>query len=200
MKVPSTHKQPDTTRTVSSLAPVRAGYTTEAAMTVLALVRGALGMIWLSETNLKLPWNNYGCPANFSLSESGVCDWIGREIANAPFGLYRAFLTNVVAPNIQLAGFGFWLVETIVGTLLLLGLLTRLGGLFGALQALNLLVGEWNVPGKWHSAYLMLVVLNLLFVFVPAGRYLGIDRFLLPRLEDAAERGNQLARLFVRLM
>src|SRR6266511_4094502 len=179
---------------------LRAGYATLATMTVLALVRGALGTIWFVETLWKLPWKNYGCPADFTLARSGLCDWIGREVANPPFGLYHSFLVNVIAPNIRFVGFGVWLAETTVALLLFLGLFTRLGGLLGALQALNLLIGLWNVPGEWHSAYVMLFALNLMFWIIPAGRFLGADQFVLPRLAPVAERGNPLARLLVRLM
>ncbi len=179
---------------------LRAGYATVATMTVLALVRGALGTIWFIETLWKLPWKNYGCPADFTLARSGLCDWIGREVANPPFGLYHSFLVNVIGPNIRFVGFGVWLGEITVALLLLLGLFTRFGGLLGTVQALNLLIGLWNVPGEWHSAYLMLVALNLIFLIIPAGRFLGTDQFLLPRLMPAAERGNPLARLLVRLM
>jgi len=189
-----------TARPADSAAIVRAGYATVAAMTVLALVRGAVGTIWFVETLWKLPWNNYGCPADFSLARSGLCDWIGREIANPPFGLYQSFLVHVIGPNIRFVGLGVWLAETSVALLLFLGLCTRVGGVLGTLQALNLLIGLWNVPGEWHSAYLMLVALNLIFLAVPAGRFLGTDQFLLPRLLPAADRGNPLARLLVRLM
>jgi len=79
-------------------------------------------------------------------------------------------------------------------------LFTRFGGLLGTLQALNLAIGLWNVPGEWHSAYVMLVALNLIFLAIPAGRFLGTDQFLLPRLLPAANRGNLLARLLVHFM
>ena len=46
----------------------------------------------------------------------------------------------------------------------------------------------------------MLVALNLILLIIPAGRFLGSDQFLLPRLLLAAERGNPLARLLVRCM
>lgn len=185
---------------VGSPEMLRAGYATVAAMTVLALVRGALGAIWYQETLWKQPWHNYGCPADFSLKTSGLCDWIGREIANPPFGLYHSFLVNVIGPNIRTVGLGVWLAEITVAALLFLGLFTRLGGLIGTLQALNLLIGLWNVPGEWHSAYLMLFALNLIFLTIPAGRFLGADQFLLPRLAPAAARGNAVARLFAWLM
>jgi hypothetical protein len=186
--------------TADSSAVLRAGYATLAAMTVLALVRGALGTIWFVETLWKLPWKNYGCPADFSLARSGLCDWIGREVANPPFGLYHSFLVNLIGPNIRFVGLGVWLAETAVALLLLLGLFTRLGGLLGTLQALNLAIGLWNVPGEWHSAYVMLVALNLIFLAIPAGRFLGTDQFLLPRLMPVADRGNALARLLIRFM
>lgn len=185
---------------VGSPAMLRAGYATIAAMTVLALVRGALGVIWYQETLWKQPWHNYGCPADFALKSSGLCDWIGREIANPPFGLYHSFLVNIIGPNIRAVGLGVWLGEITVAVLLFLGVFTRLGGLIGTLQALNLLIGLWNVPGEWHSAYLMLFTLNLIFLAIPAGRFLGADQFLLPRLAPAAARGNPLARALAWLM
>jgi hypothetical protein len=70
----------------------------------------------------------------------------------------------------------------------------------GDIRPVCLLIGLWNVPGEWHSAYLMLVALNLIFLAIPAGRFLGTDQFLLPLLVPAAARGNPLARLLVRLM
>ncbi|HEY3231430.1 MAG TPA: hypothetical protein VGJ87_19535, partial [Roseiflexaceae bacterium] len=90
--------------------------------------------------------------------------------------------------------------ETTIAVLLVLGLFTRLGGLLATLQSLNLLIGLWNVPGEWRSAYVMLVALSLIFLVVPAGRFLGADQFVLPRLAPAAARGNVIARLLVRLM
>jgi hypothetical protein len=72
-----------------SAAILRAGYATVAAMTVLALVRGALGAIWFTETLWKLPWKNYGCPADFTLARSGLAivvtrwDWLPRWICDA---------------------------------------------------------------------------------------------------------------------
>src|SRR6266705_2416495 len=75
---------------------LRAGYASLAAMTVLALVRGALGAVWYQETLWKQPWKNYGCRPTFELKGSGLCDWIGREIANPPFGLYQSFLVNII--------------------------------------------------------------------------------------------------------
>lgn len=183
-----------------SPAILRAGYATVAVMAVLALVRGALAVIWYRETLWKLPWKNYGCPADFSLKSSGLCDWIGREIAHPPFELYHSMLVHIIGPNIRIVGLGVWLGEIIVAALLLLGLFTRLGGLLGTLQALNLLIGLWNVPGEWHSAYLMLFALNLIFLVIPAGRFLGVDQFLLPRVAPAAARGNFIARVLAWLM
>jgi uncharacterized membrane protein YphA (DoxX/SURF4 family) len=109
-------------------------------------------------------------------------------------------LVHIIGPNIRIVGLGVWLGEIIVAALLLLGLFTRLGGLLGTLQALNLLIGLWNVPGEWHSAYLMLFALNLIFLVIPAGRFLGVDQFLLPRVAPAAARGNFIARVLAWLM
>jgi hypothetical protein len=188
------------TSATGSPAMLRAGYATVAAMTVLALARVALGVIWYQETLWKQPWHNYGCRPTLELKGSGLCDWVGREIANPPFGLYHSFLVNIIGPNIRIVGFGVWLAEITVAILLFLGLFTRLGGLIGSLQALNLLIGLWNVPGEWRSAYVMLFALNLIFLVIPAGRFLGADQLVLPRLVAAADRGNRFAGLLARLM
>ena len=73
----------------------------------------------LVETLWKQPWKNYGCRPTFELKGSGLCDWIGREIANPPFGLYQSFLVNIIGPNIRMVGLGVWLAEITVALLLL---------------------------------------------------------------------------------
>ncbi|HEV2660374.1 MAG TPA: hypothetical protein VGU68_07205, partial [Ktedonobacteraceae bacterium] len=55
-------------------------------------------------------------------------------------------------------------------------------------------VGLAYAPGEWYWTYGMLVLLALSLVAVPAGRRLGIDQLLAPRLQHAA-RASRLARL-----
>jgi hypothetical protein len=51
------------------------------------------------------------------------------------------------------------------------------------------------VPHEWVWTYAMLVMLPVIFLLTAAGRSFGLDSFLAPRLDRAAEDGHRLARL-----
>ena len=78
---------------------------------------------------------------------------------------------------------------------MILGLFTRLGGLVGLIQSINLYVGLTAIPFEWYWTYGMLIVLSLIFFSVPPGRILGVDAWLRPRLFAAQEKGNRLASI-----
>ena len=71
--------------------------------------------------------------------------------------------------------------ELVVGTSLLLGLLSRLGAFVGAVMLLSFAVGAGQGLAPPGNALLMGVVC-LLFVLAPPGRALGIDTRLRTRL------------------
>jgi hypothetical protein len=74
-----------------------------------------------------------------------------------------------------------WAGETFIAVSLMLGLFTRLGGLLGTLMALNLWLGLYNRPNEWHWTYVFLILLNGFFLFLRAGRALGIDALIAPK-------------------
>jgi hypothetical protein len=155
---------------------------------------------------------------------SGLCDWMGIEAIWAerprPFfvtnldnqgppeiaidlgwaaRLNGLFLTNVVMPNIRWFGWVVWFSEAWIFVSLFFGLFSRLGGLVAIGISAQLMIGLAGIgnPYEWEWLYNQMVVLSLLmFAFAP-GRILGIDAWLRPRLESAANRGNGLARLLV---
>jgi hypothetical protein len=63
----------------------------------------------------------------------------------------------------------------------MLGALTRLGAILGALMAVNLWLGLYSAPGEWPWTYGFLVILQLLFAIDPPGRSLGIDTLVRKR-------------------
>jgi hypothetical protein len=67
----------------------------------------------------------------------------------------------------------------------MLGVFTRLFGVIGALQILNLWLGLYNAPGEWPWTYFFLFLLQLMFAIHCYGRALGIDAIL------AAGRGRR---------
>ncbi len=86
-----------------------------------------------------------------------------------------------------------WTAELLVSISLLFGLFTRLGAILATILSLQLYVGLAYAPGEWIWTYGMLVLLALVLVAVPAGRRLGADQWLAPRLQAAGQ--HRLARI-----
>ena len=144
----------------------------------LGMARIVIGFLWFQQLLWKLP-PDFGCgPAG----DQGLCDWMKREIENPAVPLYGQFVENVVLPNIGVFGWLVWFAEAAIAVSLLLGLLTRLGGLLGFFQATNLLVGLAAVPHEWYWSYVMLALFCLLFALTGAGRFFGLDGYLRSRL------------------
>ncbi len=72
------------------------------------------------------------------------------------------------------------------------GLFTRFGAILATILALQLYVGLAYT--EWIWTYGMLVLLALALVAVPAGRRLGIDQWLAPRLQAAGQH-HRIARI-----
>ncbi len=75
---------------------------------------------------------------------------------------------------------------------LLFGLFTRFGAILATILALQLYVGLAYT--EWIWTYGMLVLLALVLVAILAGRRLGVDLWLAPRLEVAGQH-HRLARI-----
>ncbi len=166
----------------------------------LTITRLVIGWMWFEQTTWKIP-PTFGCPANFAFTQninaptSGLCDFIGRQATYGAIAPYKAFLTGFVMPNIQLIGWGVYLAELAIAISLIFGILTRLGGILGALQGVNLLIGFIGVPQEWHWTYLFLIFINLTLAVFAAGRKLGVDYYLRRRFAE----GRGLLSTIVRL-
>jgi hypothetical protein len=155
---------------------------------------------------------------------SGLCDWIGIEnvwadqprpffVANldnsgAPeisidlgwaAKLNNLFLENIVMPNIRWFGWILWGAEALIFLSLFLGLFSRLGGLTAVAVSGQLMIGLSGIsnPYEWEWAYNQMVLLSLLMFGFAPGRVFGVDAWLRPRLQAAAERDNPVARVLV---
>jgi hypothetical protein len=153
---------------------------------------------------------------------SGLCDWIGVESAWSsrprPFfvadmhsvggptlavdlgflaKLNGAFIDGFVKPNIRWFGFVVWGMEAFIFVTLFLGLFSRLGALVALAQSGQLWIGLAGIgnPAEWEWSYNLMVVLSLLLLGFAAGRIVGVDAWLRPRLQAASEQGNRLARI-----
>lgn len=164
----------------------------ERSSTLFALVRIFVGYLWFQQLFWKLP-------PDFT----GLYPYIQREVHYAFIPGYGSLLqhtfllgcTSTSSPTgctlfVPLAA-GVWAAELLVSISLMFGLFTRFGALLSALLAFQLYVGLSN--SEWYWTYGMLVLLGLAIVPIPAGRRLGIDQWLYPRLRNAGLR-NPLAR------
>ena len=170
-------------------------------------------------------------PAGFSAEQpyaqprsSGLCDWVGIESvwakqprtllqANISSGIKiglpigwvaranGALIDRVIAPNIRWFGWLIWGGEALIVATMLLGLLSRLGGLVAIAISSQLVIGLAGIgnPYEWEWAYLTILLLSIVLFGLAPGRFFGLDVSLRPRLRAAADRGNPLARVALAL-
>jgi uncharacterized membrane protein YphA (DoxX/SURF4 family) len=130
------------------------------------LLRLLIGAMWWQQSLWKIP-------PNFD----GLKYWMQQMVDHAAIPLQGRLVAQIVLPNITLFGPLIYLVEVAIGVSLMLGLLSRLGALLGALMALNLWLGLYSAQGEWPWTYMFLLVIQVWFVIDPPGRCLGIDAF-----------------------
>jgi len=165
----------------------------EHSSTGLALLRMFVGYLWFQQLFWKLP-----------PTFAGLYGYVVRESQHAIIPGYGTLLqhtflagcTSLSTPTgctafVPLAAC-VWTAELLVAISLLFGLFTRFGAILATILALQLYVGLAYT--EWIWTYGMLVLLALVFVAVPAGRRLGADLWLEPRLQAAGQR-HRLARI-----
>ena len=155
----------------------------------LALLRIFVGYLWFQQLFWKLP-----------PTFAGLYGYVVRESQHAilpGYGtlLQHTFLAGCPSLSTPAGCTAFvplaacvWTTELVVTISLMFGLFTRFGAILATILALQLYVGLAYSPGEWIWTYGMLVLLALFLVAVPAGRRLGVDYWLAPRLQAAGQR------------
>jgi thiosulfate dehydrogenase [quinone] large subunit len=164
----------------------------ERSTTGLALIRIFVGYLWFQQLFWKMP-------PDFA----GLYPYIIREsqhtiIPGYGYVLQHTFLNSCTSLHtasgctffVPLAA-GVWIAELIVAMSLMFGVFTRFGAILGTILAAQLYIGLGY--SDWYWTYGMLVLLCLVLIAVPAGRRLGVDQWLAPRLRAAAS-SNRFAR------
>ncbi|HXJ82286.1 MAG TPA: TQO small subunit DoxD [Candidatus Methylomirabilis sp.] len=169
--------------------PTNAGWlTVTTVLWPMALARIVYGLLWWQQSKWKVPSDDFG-----RKSGGGLWYWVHQEIQFPTVSAYRDFLVNVMIPHWTFFGWMTLITETFIGVTLILGLFTRLGALVALGMAANITVGILSVPHEWGWTYTMLIMFAAVLLLTGAGRSVGVDAFLAPRLEAAASRGNRLA-------
>ena len=140
----------------------------------LALVRIYTGIFWLMHGVPKFTQSEMFMPPG-----GFMVQFIQQAITHTS-GPYQHFLQNVVLPNAWLFAELSRLGEVTAGLLLLLGFYSRLGGIVGAILALNYLSAQGGLAHLrfWSGLDSTAFVLSLISVVLPTGRFLGIDGVL----------------------
>ena len=165
----------------------------ERSSTGLALLRILVGYLWFQQLFWKLP-----------PTFAGLYGYVVRESQHAILPGYGALLQHTFLAGcpslsspagctafVPLAAC-VWTAELLVSVSLLFGLFTRFGALLATVLSVQLYVGLAYT--EWIWTYGMLVLLALVLVAVPAGRRLGVDLWLAPRLQQAGQH-HRLALL-----
>jgi uncharacterized membrane protein YphA (DoxX/SURF4 family) len=158
--------------------------------------RVLIGGLWWQQTLWKLPPTYTDNPDGVS---GGLHYWIGEMVQYAAFSIQSRFVQEVVQPHFYFFAPQVYLAEVLIAVSLLLGVVTRLGGAIGALMALNLWLGLYRAPYEWPWTYFFLIVLQVTFAVLPAGRSLGIDALLVRPQRTGALPAGAMARLLARL-
>jgi thiosulfate dehydrogenase [quinone] large subunit len=165
----------------------------ERSMTGLALIRMFVGYLWFQQLFWKMPPDFRGLyPYIIRESQHTIIPGYGYILQHT----FLAGCTSLSAPAgctafVPLAA-GVWTAELLVSTSLLFGLFTRFGAMLATILSLQLNVGLAYT--EWIWTYGMLVLLALTLVAVPAGRRLGADQWLAPRLQTAGQH-HRIARI-----
>lgn len=144
---------------------------------VLALVRIFVGYLWFQQLFWKLP-----------PSFAGLHEYVVREAQFTFIPGYSSIIRNVFLPHFLLLGACVWIAELLVALSLLFGVLSRFGGLLATILALQLYVGLST--SEWYWTYGTIVLLGFVFAALPAGRRLGVDQWLAPRLQAAGHHSR----------
>ncbi len=142
--------------------------------TWLALMRIMTGIIWLIHGVPKFTQSDQFMPPN------GFITFYVTHGLQLTHGPYHWFLATLVQPHILLFAQLVRLGEVLVGLALVFGLLTRLGGFFGAVLALNYMAALGSVAGfnAWASLNACVLILSVTNFVLPTGRMLGVDVLL----------------------
>lgn len=141
---------------------------------VLAVVRVALGLLWVQGAGWKTP-PDFGQEAG-----RGLFRYTSYAVEHPVFAPYSWLVENVVLPNFTLFGYLVLLAEASIGAFLVVGLATRFWAGLGILQTTAITLSVLNAPHEWPWAYYLMLAAHAVVLATAAGRTGGLDGLLRP--------------------
>jgi len=149
------------------------------------LSRLFIGALWWQQSLWKMPPTYTDQPDG----SGGLRYWVGEMAKYASLSVQADFVKKIVLPHFYFFAPQVYAGEVLVAVSLMLGLFTRLGGLVGALMAINLWLGLYRLPSEWPWTYFFLVVIQIMFVAYRPGRSLGLDALAVREESKPASTG-----------
>lgn len=128
------------------------------------LVRVLVGTVWLRASLWALPLPVAG----------GFNYWVGQLAENSAWPAHARLVRDVLLPHVALLDPAVFVVATLVGLSLMLGVGVRVAGVVGILFILNLWVGLYHRPEQWSWNYVFPMVIHAFFVLDGAAACLGL--------------------------
>jgi thiosulfate dehydrogenase [quinone] large subunit len=136
-----------------------------------AVIRIAVGIMWLSNVGWKTP-----------TAFSSLRGFTEAGVTHPVLAPYAWALKHAVLPNFTLFAWGVLAIECSLAAFLLIGMFTRLFGVIGAAQAAAIGLSVALSPGEWPWSYYLMILANLALVASAAGRVWGLDALIRPVL------------------
>jgi len=139
----------------------------------LAVIRIYTGVFWLIHGTGKLISPQFASPA-------GMFSKILQDMMAGSSGPYHEFLVNTVLPHASTFAHLVAWGETLTGVSLLLGLLSRVGGIGGMFLTLNYMLaqGELSKLNGYAGLDAAAFALSFLNLVLPTGMRFGLDGLL----------------------
>jgi thiosulfate dehydrogenase [quinone] large subunit len=165
----------------------------ERSMTGLALIRIFVGYLWFQQLFWKMPPDFRGLyPYIIRESQHTIIPGYGALLQHTFLAGCSSLSTPAGCTAFVPLAACVWTAEMLVTISLMFGLFTRFGAILATILSLQLYVGLAYT--EWIWTYGMLVLLALVMVAIPAGRRLGADQWLAPRLQAAGQH-HRIARI-----
>ncbi|MEO8107923.1 MAG: TQO small subunit DoxD [Actinomycetes bacterium] len=146
------------------------------AQVAIVVTRVTVAFLWIQNTQWKVP------PDFGQDSGSGLYRYTNYAVEHEVFAPYAGLVENVILPNFSFFGWIVLFTEAAIGATLLVGFATRLMGLVAVGQAGAIFLSVSQAPNEWPWAYYLMMVGGLVLAGIGAGRVLGLDAVLRPRL------------------